>query len=88
MNKIDFINIRGQQSFLENSMNSIKIRIENDMVKNMTEKYKKILANFTLEGLLFSSSVQTTPKNFLLQLLLCYMQNIASYTEKSTRLLE
>ena len=71
MNKIDFINIRGQQSFLENSMNSIKIRIENDMVKNMTEKYKKILANFTLEGLLFSSSVQTTPKNFLFQLLLC-----------------
>ena len=71
MNQIDFINIRGQQSFLENTMNSIKIRIEKDKVKNMTEKYKKILANFTLEGLLFSSSVQTTPKIFLLQLLLC-----------------
>ena len=41
MNKIDFINIRGQQSFLENTMNSIKIRIEKDKVKNMTEKYKK-----------------------------------------------
>ena len=39
MNKIDFINIRGQQSFLENTMNSIKIRIEKDKVKNMTEKY-------------------------------------------------
>ena len=71
INKIDSINIRGQQSFLENTMNSIKIRIEKDKVKNMTEKYKKILANFTLEGLLFSSSVQTTPKIFLLQLLLC-----------------
>ena len=37
MNTVDFINIRGQQSFLENSSNPI----ENDTVKNMIEKYKK-----------------------------------------------
>ena len=29
---IDFINIRGQQSFMENSINLIEIKIENDTV--------------------------------------------------------
>ena len=67
INKIDSINIRGQQSFLENSMNSIKIRIENDMVKkNKIWKYKKIPAKFTLEGLLFSSSVQNQTQKFII----------------------
>ena len=35
MNTIDFINIIGQQSFLENSINPIEIKIENNTVKNM-----------------------------------------------------
>ena len=35
MNTIDFINIRGKQSFLENSINPIEIKIENNTVKNM-----------------------------------------------------
>ena len=35
MNTIDFINIRGQQSFLKNSINPIEIKIENNTVKNM-----------------------------------------------------
>ena len=66
MNKIDFINIRGQQSFLENTMNIIKIRIENDMVRNKIWKYKKITAKFALEGLFFSSSVQNQTQNFFI----------------------
>ena len=41
MNTTDFINIRVQQSFLENSINTIKMKIENNTVKNMIEKYKK-----------------------------------------------
>ena len=41
MNTTYFINIRGQQMFLENSINLIEIKIENDTVKNMIEKYKK-----------------------------------------------
>ena len=41
MNTTDFINLRGQQFFLENSINLIEIKIENDTVKNMIEKYKK-----------------------------------------------
>ena len=53
MNTADFINIRGQQRFLEISINPIEIKIENDIVKNMIHKYKKHLAKFTLEGLLF-----------------------------------
>ena len=62
MNTIDFINIRAQQSFLENSINPIEIKIESDSVKDMIEKSP---AKFTLEGLLFSSSVQNdTEKTF------------------------
>ena len=34
MNTIDFINIRAQQSFLENSINPIEIKIESDSVKH------------------------------------------------------
>ena len=65
-NTIDFYNTRGQQSFLYNSINWIEIKIENDTVKNMIEKYKKNQAKFTLEGLLFSSSVQNdTEKIFI-----------------------
>ena len=65
-NTVDFYNTRGQQSFLYNSINWIEIKIENDTVKNMTEKYKKNQAKFTLEGLLFSSSVQNdTEKIFI-----------------------
>ena len=41
MNTTDFINLRGQQIFLENSINPIEIKIENDTVKNMIQKYKK-----------------------------------------------
>ena len=41
MNTIDFINIRGQQSFLENKSNPIEIKIVNNTVKIMIDKYKK-----------------------------------------------
>ena len=41
MNTIDFINIRGEQSFLEDTINPIKIKIENNTVKNVIDKYKK-----------------------------------------------
>ena len=65
-NTVDFYNTKGQQSFLYNSINWIEIKIENDTVKNMIEKYKKNQAKFTLEGLLFSSSVQNdTEKIFI-----------------------
>ena len=33
MNTIDFMNIRGQKMFLENSINLIEIKIENVTVK-------------------------------------------------------
>ena len=65
-NTVDFYNTRGQQSFLYNSINWIEIKIENDTVKNMIEKYKKNQAKFTLEGLLFSSSVQNDTENFFI----------------------
>ena len=67
MNTVDFINIRGQQNLFENSINPIEIKIENNTVKNMIDKYKKHLAKFTLEGLLFSSSIQTETETFFLK---------------------
>ena len=65
-NTVDFYNTRGQQSFLYNSINWIEIKIENDTVRNMIEKYKKNQAKFTLEGLLFSSSVQNDTEKFFI----------------------
>ena len=67
MNTVDFINIRGQQNLLENSINPIEIKIENNTIKNMIDKYKKHLAKFTLEGLLFSSSIQNETETFFLK---------------------
>ena len=67
MNTVDFINIRGQQKFLKNSINPIEIKIENNTIKNMIDKYKKHLAKFTLEGLLFSSSIQNETETFFLK---------------------
>ena len=66
MNKIDFINIRAQQSFSENSINPIEIKIENDSVKDIIEKCNKKTLKFTLEGLLFSSSVQNDTEKTLI----------------------
>ena len=44
MTTIDFISIRGQQNFEDDAeINPIKIKIENDKIQNMFEKYKKSL---------------------------------------------
>ena len=67
MNAVDFINIRGLQNLFGNSINPIEIKIENNTVKNMVDKYKKHLAKFTLEGLLFSSSIQNETETFFLK---------------------
>ena len=69
MNTTDFINIRGQQLFLENSINPIKIKIENNKVKKIIEKYKKTHQNSHFKVCFFQVQYKTTPKNFLLQLL-------------------
>ena len=56
MKVVDFLNIREQQKFEEEkSLNPIEIRIENNRVQNMLERYKKNMASFRLEGVLFSS---------------------------------
>ena len=72
MNTIDFINIRGQHS-----INLIEIKIENNTVKNMIQKYNKNPAKVILKGLLFSSATQNDTKKILLQPLVCQMQNVA-----------
>ena len=54
MTTIDFISIRGQQKFEGNAeINPIKIKIENDKIQNMFEKYKKTLSNLALKDCFF-----------------------------------
>ena len=63
MNTVDFINIRGQQSFLENSINPNEIKIETVTVKKMIEKYKeKTWQNLHLKVSFFQVQCKTTPK--------------------------
>ena len=65
MNTVDFINIRGQQSFLENSINPMKIKTETVTVKKMIERFKeKTWQNLHLK-------CKTTLKKKLLQPLVC-----------------
>ena len=41
---IDLISMRGQQNFEDDAeINPIEIKIENDKIQNMFEKYKKAL---------------------------------------------
>ena len=47
MNATNFINIRGQQSFLESSINPVEIKVKNDTVKNMIKNYKKNIKIYT-----------------------------------------
>ena len=46
MEVIDFIIIRGQQSFeTEKTINPIEIKIENDQIQNIFDKHKKTKKN-------------------------------------------
>ena len=63
MTTIDFISIRSQQNFEGDAeINSIEIKIENDKIQKMFEKYKKNSVKFSLEGLLFSSTIKNETK--------------------------
>ena len=54
MRTIDFISIRGQQNFKDDAeMNPVEIKIENNKIQNMFEKYKKSFSNLALKGCLF-----------------------------------
>ena len=63
---IDFISIPGQQKFEGNAeINPIKIKIENDKIQNMFEKYKKTLSNLALKDCFFLSAIKNeTDKMF------------------------
>ena len=67
MTTIDFISMRGQQKFEDDAeINPVEIKIENDKIQNMLEKYKKNSFKFSLEGLLFSSAIKNeTEKIFV-----------------------
>ena len=55
MEVFDFINVRGQQTFEENEINPIGIKIENNKIQNMLEKYRKYSTRFNLKGMLFKA---------------------------------
>ena len=63
MEVIDFIIIRGRQSNEnEKTINPIEIKIKNDQIQNIFDKYKKCKT----EGLLLSSSITNNTKKILL----------------------
>ena len=58
MNVIDYIIIRGQQVFEGGrEINSLEIKIEDNMIRNFFNKYKNNKVKFKLIGLLIESSV-------------------------------
>ena len=67
MTTIDFISIRGQQNFEDNSeINPIEIKTGNNKIQNMFKKYKKNSVKFNPEGLLFLSAIKNeTEKIFV-----------------------
>lgn len=53
---IDFISILGQQNPEDDAeINPIEIKIENDKIQHMLEKYKNNPVKFALEGLLIDA---------------------------------
>ena len=68
MNILDFLIIRGQQVFEEDrDINLIEIKIEDNRVRNIFEKYKDNKVRFKLIGLLIASSVVNNTEKIFLQ---------------------
>ena len=63
MEGIDFISIRGQQSFEDEAkINPIELKIEDYKIQNLLGKCRKNSVIFKLEGLLFTSQLKMTRK--------------------------
>ena len=63
MTTIDFISIRGQQNFEDDAeINPIEIKIKNDKIQNIFEKYKKPLSNLLSRGYFFQVLLKMTQK--------------------------
>ena len=68
MNILDFLIIRGQQVFEEGrDINPIEIKIEDNRVRNLFEKYKDNKVGFKFIGLLMASSVVNDTEKIFLQ---------------------
>ena len=68
MSIIDFLIIHGQQGFdEEKAINPTDIRIEDNRIQNMFYKYKRNRVQFSLEGILFSSSIKNNVEKIFLQ---------------------
>ena len=64
----DFAIVRGQQVFEEGrEINPIEIKIEDNRIRNLFDKYKNYKVNFKLIGLLLASSVQNDTGKIFLQ---------------------
>ena len=67
MEDLDFVIIRGQQKFdVDKDISPIELKIENNRIQNMLDKYRKNELRFSTEGILFASSIKNnTEKIFL-----------------------
>ena len=68
MKILDFVMIKRQQVLEEDKdINPIEIRVEDNKIQNIFEKYKNNKVRFKLTGLLFSNSVVNTTEKIFLQ---------------------
>ena len=68
MNIIDFIIARGQQGFEDGKeINPIEIKIENNKIQNIFDRFEKNKIRFKLNGILFASSIKNNTEKIFLQ---------------------
>ena len=68
MKFLDFIIVRGQHGFEDGKeINPIEIKIENNKIQNIFDRFEKNKIRFKLNGILFASSVKNNTEKVFLQ---------------------
>ena len=68
MEVLDFIIVKGQQGFEEGKeINPVEIKIENNEVQNIFDRFNKNKIRFKLNGILFASSIKNNTEKIFLQ---------------------
>ena len=68
MNVLDYVIVKGQQMFEEDrEINPIEIKVQDNRIRNLFDKYKNHKVNFKLIGLLLASSVVNDTEKIFLQ---------------------
>ena len=77
MKFLDFIIVRGQHGFEDGKeINPIEIKIENNKIQNIFDRFEKNKIRFKLNGILFASSLKITLKKYFYKQLYYPVQNM------------